>query len=243
MRSILFMGAIGILVLGLAFGASAEPYIAGYAGVALPSDQDIVAENPLDAKFDDFHPEDSVVFGVRGGYWFDSFPYIGVSANVQAWFPDIDDNNVTITRRIPGSGPPCCPTETTQKRINAEVDAISAAALLMGRYPFGNFIPYGGGGIGWTHVDFSRVTVDGLDVRADDDLFPHVEMLAGLEFFFPNYPNLGIFVEYTYKSKRFDTTLGLDGRNLNDIQTVEIDFDNQFITGGIVWRFWDPFAP
>lgn len=241
MRSLLFMGAIGVLVLGLTVGVSAEPYAAGFVGGAIPSNQDLVAENPLDTSFTDFEPEDSVVFGAKGGYWFDSFPYIGIEGNVQAWFPDIDDQNVVVTKLVGSPSP-----TVTNRRLNAEVDAISMAVVLLGRYPiehpYGTFVPYGGGGIGWTHVDFSSFTLDGLDVRADDDLFPHVQVQGGLKYYFPNLPELGIFVEYMYQKKRFDTTIGLDGSNLNDIQTVEIDFENQFIQGGVEWRFWDPFA-
>jgi opacity protein-like surface antigen len=236
MRSLLFMGAIGILVLGLAVGVSAEPYAAGYVGGAIPFDQDVVAENPLDAKFSDFEPEDSVVVGAKGGYWFDSFPYLGVEGNVQVWFPDIDDNNITVTRKEP----PAISATTTQKRMNAEVDAISMAAVLLGRYPIGNFVPYAGGGIGWTHVDYSKFTVGGVEVRADDDLFPHVQAQGGLKYYFT--PNIGLFIEYMYQSKRYDTTIGMDGTDHNDIQTIEVDFDNQFIQGGVEWRFWDPFA-
>ncbi|MDV2496550.1 MAG: outer membrane beta-barrel protein [bacterium] len=238
MRSLLFMGAIGILVLGLAVGASAEPYVAGYVGVALPFDQDIISENPTDVAITDFEPEDSVVFGARGGYWFDSFPYIGVEANVQAWFPDIDEQNVVVTRsNPPGVGNLAV---ATNRRFAAEVDAISMAVVLLGRYPFGDFVPYAGGGIGWTHVDFSRAQFDSLDVRADDDLFPHVQVQGGLKYFFT--PNLGLFVEYMWQSKRFDTTIGMDGDDPEDIQTLEIDWDQQFIQGGLEWRFWDPFA-
>ena len=182
-----------------------------------------------------------MVFGAKGGYWFDSFPYIGIEGNVQAWFPDIDDNNIVVTRgNPPNRGNRAV---ATNRRFQAEVDAISMAVVLLGRYPVGNFTPYAGGGIGWTHVDFSRVTFDGLDVRADDDLFPHVQVQGGLKYYLPNIPNLGIFVEYMYQSKRFDTTFGMDGNDPNDIQTVEIDFENQFIQGGLEWRFWDPFAP
>ena len=235
MRSLLFMGAIGILVLGLAVGVSAEPYVAGYVGVALPFDQDTTSENPVDIAITDFKPEDSVVFGARGGYWFDNFPYIGVEANVQAWFPDIDEQNVVVTK-LAGSPTP----NASDKRFAAEVDAISMAVVLLGRYPFGDFVPYAGGGIGWTHVDFSSVQFDSLDVRADDDLFPHIQVQGGLKYFFT--PNLGLFVEYMWQKKHFDTTIGLDGSDPNDLVTIEVDFENQFIQGGLEWRFWDPFA-
>ncbi|MDA2916621.1 porin family protein [Nitrospinae bacterium AH_259_B05_G02_I21] len=241
MRSLLFMGAIGILVLGLAVGVSAEPYAAGYVGGALPFDQDTFSENPLDITITDFKPEDSVVFGAKGGYWFDNFPYIGIEGNVQAWFPDIDDQNVVVTKLV-GSGS----ESASNKRFAAEVDAISMAVVLLGRYPIehsiGTFVPYAGGGIGWTHVDFSRAQFDSLDVRADDDLFPHVQVQGGLKYFFPNIPNLGLFVEYMYQKKHFDTTIGLDGSDPNDLVTIEVDFENQFIQGGVEWRFWDPFA-
>ena len=47
MRSLLFIGVIVTLVLGLAAGASAELYFAGYAGGALPFDQEITGNSTV----------------------------------------------------------------------------------------------------------------------------------------------------------------------------------------------------
>ena len=97
MRSLLLMGVICALVVGLAAGASAEPFVRGSVGAALPDDQSVVVENPdFDTHgYSDFDPEDSVAIGVAGGYWFDNFPYIGIEGSIQVWFPDIDEQDVT----------------------------------------------------------------------------------------------------------------------------------------------------
>jgi opacity protein-like surface antigen len=230
MRSVLFLGVIGILVLGLTAGASAELYFGGGAGGALPFKQDITGENPHNVGYTDFDPSDSVVVVGKGGYWLDSFPYLGFEGNVMVFFPDIDDHDQVRTAS----------TGSVMRRVKAEVDVISAGAVLLGRYPFGNFVPYGGGGVAIQHVDFSKVRINGGDVRADDDTIPAVQAQGGFKYYVT--PQIAIFAEYIYTTGDIDTTIGRLSSNPTALDTVEIEFDNQFVHGGIEYRFGDPFA-
>lgn len=232
MRSLIVLGAIGILVLGLAAGASAELYVAGSVGGALPGDQEVTVENPDTLGSTDFRPEDSVVVVGKFGYWFDSFPYLGIEGNGMVWFPDLDDQDVGT---LDSSGV----AVTQTNRVRAEVDALSFALVLLARYPIGDFVPYAGGGWAIQHIDFSRMTFNGLDVRADDDLFPAVQAQGGLKYYVT--PNFGVFVEALYTTKHYDTTIGTNGNNDRDLVTIEADFDNFFIHGGIEYRFSNPF--
>lgn len=56
-------------------------------------------------------------------------------------------------------------------------------------------------------------------------------------------PNLGLFVEYKYINKHFDTTIGTDPDDPLALDTIEVDMDVHFIEGGIEWRFWEPTFP
>lgn len=232
MRWLIALGAIGLLVFGLAAGASAELYIAGSVGVALPGDQEVAVENPDTLGMTDLKPEDSVVVVGKFGYWFDSFPYLGIEGNGMVWFPDMDDQDVGT---LAESGQAVTATD----RFRAEVDALSFALVILGRVPIGNFVPYAGGGWAIQHVDFSRATLNGLDVRADDDLFPAVQAQGGFKYYIT--PNVGIYAEALYTSKHFDTTIGWDGSNPRNLRTIELDFDNFFIHGGVEYRFSNPF--
>jgi opacity protein-like surface antigen len=170
-----------------------------------------------------------VAIGAAGGYWFDNFPYLGIEGSIQWWQPDIDEQDNVRTD-----------VSSTTRSFKAEVDALSFGLIGLVRYPFGPFVPYGGGGMTVTHLAFNDVQINQQDVRADDDLFPTVTVKAGLTWYVT--PNLGVFVEYKYINKHFDTTFGRDGSNLEALDTVEVDMDAQFVEGGIEWRFWDPFA-
>jgi hypothetical protein len=234
MRSVLFFGIISVLVLGLVAGASAELFIAGGAGVALPQDQGVTFENPDIFGLSDLEPSDSVVVTGRGGYWLDNFPYIGFEGGAMVFFPDLDEQRVNKTF---GSGL-CC---ESRPLIFSEVDVISAHAVVLGRFPLFDIIHvYGGGGVAIQHVDFSNFKVNGLDVRADDDTFPAVQAQGGMKVFINE--NFGLFAEFIYTSGDIDTTIGGDGTDPRDLATIELEFDNMFIHGGIEYRFSNPFA-
>jgi opacity protein-like surface antigen len=232
MRSLWVIGAVVILVLGLTAGASAEIYFAGYAGGTIPINQSITGENPHNVSFTDFDPSSSVIVGGKVGYWLEALPYLGVEGNVNLFFPDIDDQDQIRT------------FETTplsvSRRVAAEVDVISAGAVVLGRYPLGPFVPYAGGGLALQHVDFSKFRINGLDVRADDDTLPAVQVQGGFKYYVT--PNIALFAEYLYTDGHIDTTIGRSGTDPTALDTVEIDFDNQYVYGGLEYRFEDPFA-
>lgn len=242
MRSVIFFGTIFVLVLGLVAGASAELYFAGGAGVALPQDQEVNFENPDTFGMSDFDPTESVVVVGKGGYWLDNFPYLGFEGGAMVFFPDLDEQ---IKEQTFGSGR-CC---AGRPRISSEVDVISAHAVLLGRIPlFDKLNIYGGGGVAIQHVDLNNFKVNGQDVRADDDTFPAVQAQGGLKFYLND--NIGLYAEFLYTVGDIDTTIGgidttraLTGpaapRNLN---TLEIEFENMYIHGGVEYRFSNPFV-
>lgn len=231
MRSIVAVIAAAALVLGLASGASAELYFAGSVGGSLPFNQSLTGENPHSVGYSDFDPTESVVVVGKGGYWLDNFPYLGFEGGASVFFPDIDEQDFYITED--GS--------QERVRIQAEVDVISAFALLMGRFPIGPVTVYGGGGVAIQHVDYSNMRINGVGVRADDDTIPAVQVEGGVKYYFT--PNIALFAEYMFTTGNVDTTFGPPGDPSADVhRTVDIDFDNQFIHGGVEYRFNDPFA-
>ncbi len=232
MRSLLLMGAICALVVGLAAGASAEPFVRGSVGVAIPIDQQVVGENPDTFSYSDFDPENSVAVGVAVGYWLDNFPYIGIEGSIQLWFPDIDEQQVK-RENDDESG--------FNFLFKSEVDAFSFGLVGLARFPIGNLVPYGGGGMTFTHLDLKHTQVNGLTVRSDDDLFPTLTFKGGLTWYL--LPNVGLFVEYKFINKHFDTIIGRDGNDPRALDSIDVNMDVHFIEGGIEWRFWEPTFP
>ena len=129
--------------------------------------------------------EDSVTGGVRGGYWFDPLPWLGLAGDVTYFGPDDD---------IPG-GP--------------EIDVIPISPLLMLRaplvtdeeFPNGRLQPFAGVGPG---IFVSLVDFGGGD--DDESVDVGLDVHAGLKFLVT--PNVGIFVQYRYTW--FEPELELD---------------------------------
>src|SRR5262245_47410592 len=91
--------------------AHAEGFVDLRVGGAFTEKGDIdISAGPLAVGFETEY-DDSVTGGVRGGYWFESLPWIGLAAEVTYFGPDDDT----------GGGP--------------EYDVIPLSPLLMGRVP------------------------------------------------------------------------------------------------------------
>ena len=156
--------------------------------------------------------EDSLSTGVRGGYWIDPLPWLGVALDVSYFSPD-QENAVDPF----------------------DIYVVPFSALLMLRAPLlpdddcpnGRLQPYGAIGPGLfltiadeDFADFTAASADiGLDVR------------GGLNIHLLRW--LAIFAEYRYT--RFDADL--DDDFFGTPVMFDADFDTHHVTGGVGFHF------
>ena len=128
--------------------------------------------------------EDSVTGGVRGGYWFDFLPWLGVAADVSYFAPDTK------------GGP--------------DVDVIPVSPLLMLRlalarndeFPNGRLQPFAGVGPG---IFVSIVELVDDDDFTDEDVAVGLDAHAGLNVQLT--PTVSVFAQYRYTSFEVEANL------------------------------------
>ncbi|TMA34107.1 MAG: porin family protein [Deltaproteobacteria bacterium] len=111
-RTVLLFTSILSFAFSAPSSARAEGFVDLRVGGAFTEDNDVkFSAGPASVEFPTQY-KDSVTGGVRGGYWFDSLPWLGLAADVSYFAPDDDTG-----------GP--------------EYDVIPVSPLLMGRIPIG----------------------------------------------------------------------------------------------------------
>jgi opacity protein-like surface antigen len=165
----------------------------------------------VDGDFDD-----SWSTGVRGGYWFDPLPWIGVGGMVSYFEPDVEPDNVA------GFG-------------DQDIGVVPLTALLMLRIPLlmsdaaphGHIQPYLniGPGAFFTFVDEHHDD-------DDDTVDVGVDLHAGVTWMFNSH--FGMFTEYRFTHYGFD--LERESRRSGDFE-MESTLDSHHILAGFAWHF------
>lgn len=154
--------------------ARAEGFVDLRVGGAFTENGDVdISAGPLSVGFETEY-EDSVTGGVRGGYWFEPLPWLGLAADVTYFGPDDDT----------AGGP--------------ELDVIPISPLLMARvpiakseeYPYGQVQPFLGIGPGIfiSLVDFDPGDDESVDVGVDLHAGVNVQLTR----------MVSVFAEYRY---------------------------------------------
>ena len=88
-----------VFVLFTYSSAVAEWYVGGAVGVAMPHDVDDLSASSggYSLGISEFSPDTSFTGGVKGGYFFEGTPYLGVEINWSISEPDVDKETVTAT--------------------------------------------------------------------------------------------------------------------------------------------------
>ena len=171
---------LAVLGVSIALGATAraEGFLDVYAGWSSTRDASTVV-TPASLGGGGTTHEDSFTAGLRGGYWFESQPWLGIAGDVSYFKPD-----------------------TSLFFFAQDLDLVPISALLMLRaplfksaeFPNGRLQPYAGIGPGLFvtryqedltggHFDDTQVDL-GLDVRAGGEVLL--------------FDRLGLFLEYRY---------------------------------------------
>jgi opacity protein-like surface antigen len=210
-RSALLFASLLFAISVSATAARAEGFVDLRVGGAFTDDGDVdisafgTTFASGEADFDD-----SVTGGMRGGYWFESLPWLGLAADVSYFAPD--------------SG-------------SADFDVIPVTPMLMLRvpvrpteeFPGGRLQPFVGVGPG---IFISSID-DDANQYSDDALDVGVDLHAGLKFMATH--NIGLFLEYRFTSFEadFSDTVPAAGVPVD----VDVDFDTHHVGGGVAFHF------
>lgn len=229
---------LGILFFGLlGFSpASAEWYVGGYAGVAIPTDKDVdiqasafglaAADTLKDVDLDT-----SAVFGGKVGHFFEGLPSFGLELEVYHFRPDADQQTVQTTLFPGGTQIAAADIAVTTIGLNALYRLQLAKSP---DFPQGRFHPYLGAGLGIFIANLKTTVVTARD--SDTDVALGVQVPVGLKYFL--IPNLSLFGEYKFihtgdfKFELSETVLGVPVQG-----TIEANLTAHLIYGGIAWHF------
>jgi opacity protein-like surface antigen len=212
----LALAALGLSLAVWPSPASAEPYLAGYAGAAFTQKKDLDTRLEInntavvDGDAHDLKFETALLFGGKVGYFFGPSLLggnVGLEAEAFHFEPDVRQQTSRFTGTLGGV------SADRQIRVqHADVDITGAALNLVYRWrlapepelPRGRFQPYAGVGLAVLIAELSTTTTP-FDVNksiSDTNVQPALQVLAGLRTFIT--PHIALFVEYKFlQSQRF----------------------------------------
>ncbi len=229
----------GVLAVLLGFSpASAEWYVSGYAGLAIPNNQDADTTGSIfglsfAGTLKDVDLDTSAVFGGKVGYFFEDWPYFGLELEGYHFSPDADPQTVQASGTIGGapfSGP------LTLSGADIGVTGIAVNAILRGMtgksdaFPEGRFHGYIGVGPGLFISNLEALVA----TQTDDDTSTVLggQVLAGLKFFLTEH--LSLFGEYKFIfTDKFEFELSEPGVST----TYKAGGMTNLIYGGIAYHF------
>jgi opacity protein-like surface antigen len=196
--------------------AHAEMYVAGQVGVTLPADLSNVEWSAGGATFrgNDLSLHNSVMYGAKLGYYFDSLKWLGIETEVFNATPHVKQQNYTVGGMPLGTVPGVNFRVTTWAPVNIVV-----------RYQAGAFEPYAGVGLG---VFFSRFAAEGSSSSSTD---VGLNTQVGLRYRIAT--NLALFGEwkYNYANINHSDVAGATGLNLSS------DYRAHHLVFGVGYHF------
>ena len=217
--------------------ASAEWYVSGYAGVAIPNNQDfdvtgIVSGVSGSGTLKDVDLDTSAVFGGKVGYFFEDWTYFGLELEAYNFSPDAGPQTVQASGTILG-----LPVvgATIFREFDINVTGIALNAILRGMtaksdaFPEGRFHGYIGVGPGIFIANLEVPTIPSID---DTSTVVGGQVLAGVKFFLTEH--LSLFGEYKFIfTDQFKFEFSPTGGNV----TVNTGMTTNLIYGGIAYHF------
>ena len=193
----------------------AEVYVAGQVGVNIPYSLTNVewSAGGVTLGGNDLSLQNSVMYGAKFGYYFDSLKWLGVETEVFNATPNVKQQNLTIGGINFGTAPELDFRVLTWAPVNIVV-----------RHQMGAFEPYAGAGLG---VFFSRLS-DGTDSSSSTDVGLNTQL--GLRYRVTT--NLALFGEWKFNHANI---------NHNDIAGtglgVSADYNAHNLVFGVGYHF------
>ena len=212
--------AIGVFCLtSFSRPVQAEMYVAGQVGVNLPQKllnvQWEAGGNALDGN--NLALQNSLMYGAKLGYYFDSLKWLGVETEVFNSTPHVKQQNLTIGGTDLGTVPGLNLRVLTWAPVNIVV-----------RYQMGALEPYAGVGLG---VFFSRLS-DGTDSSSSTDIGLNGQL--GLRYRVTT--NIAFFGEYKFNHANLSQS-NLTATGLGVPVDVSTDYNAHHIIFGVGYHF------
>ena len=216
--------------------AHAEWYVGGAIGVAIPHTIDDLKSTGTGFTITSsgFDADTAFVGGIKGGYFFESFPYFGVEINWSISESDVDKEAValTITGTATGLG---AGQVTGDFLLSADVDPVSSFGFLAmlrvtdedARKEYFSMQPYLGLGFVVSTIDVNSATLFNtagtqLNTTANSDSSTDVGFLlsAGLNYIVSD--NIKVYSQYSFVTIEHTLTLdtGVDSKMTSESSSV-----------------------
>ena len=211
-----------VFVLFAYSSAVAEWYVGGALGVAIPHTVDDIKStgSGWSGVFSGITPDNALAGGIKGGYFFESIPYLGVEANWGMSAPDVSEQPVNLT--VTGTATGFASGQTSDDFIlSADVDSASSFGFLaMLRVTDENTIkelygiqPFLGLGFAVTTIDVDSATLFNtagaqVGITANSDSSTDVGLLLSAGLNYTVSDNIKVYSEYRFHA--VDHTLTMD---------------------------------
>lgn len=192
----LSMFALLSLVLSSSTAAQAEMYVAGQVGATIPDRFSNIkgVGSEAGATFSDLSLHESVMYGAKLGYYFDSVKWLGLETEVFNTTPHVKQQTGTVS--FGGAS-----ATDTFTGLNVRVLTWAPINLVV-RYQAGQLEPYAGVGMG---VFFARIK-DGETGGSSSSTTVGLNTQVGLRYLVTQ--NVSLFGEWKYNRASFDFAEG-----------------------------------
>lgn len=219
------LSVFALLLLSLSFTstpAQAEVYVAGQVGVSLPNSFSNVegVDTLTGLTLSDLSLHNSVMYGAKIGYYFDSMKWLGVETEVFNSTPHVKQQTVTASFGGPSATIPITGQDfrvLTWAPINVVV-----------RYQMGQFEPYAGIGLG---LFFAQLK-DGQTGESSSSTEPGLNAQLGARYFVTK--DLALFGEWKYNRASFNFSQSTPTQATGGIKG---DYSAHILAFGIGYHF------
>ena len=224
------------LSVGFNQSAYAEWYVGGAVGIAIPHNVDdlAVSGSGFSVDISSFSPDTAFAGGIKGGYFFESIPYLGMEINWSISAPDVDTETINAT--ITGTPTGLYVGRTTGDFIGSvDVDSVSSFGFLAmlrvtdedaSKEYFG-MQPFLGLGFTVSTLDVKSATIfdtagTQLGTTGSSDSATDIGFLlsAGLNYIVSD--NIKVYSEYKFQTVEHTLTMdtGVDSKLTNESSSV-----------------------
>ena len=205
--------------------AEAEMYVAGQVGVNTPNKIDNLqgVDSNAGLKLSNADLHNSIMYGAKLGYYFESMKWLGVETEVFNSTPNMKQQDFAIT----GPGIPGGSVTVTVPGHDLRVLNWSPFTVVV-RYQAGQFEPYAGVGMG---VYFSRVH-DGQTGESSSDTSVGFNSQLGARYLVTK--NLSVFGEWKYNRAHFNFS---DSTPTASTRGVKGDYSANLLVFGVGYHF------